>query len=127
MTTPVHTNGLTPQVWTEAPASATFRVTTPGGYEVLLTTRASKMADLIAQLATLETWLIDRDWKPAGQRPQAPGNGQSEDEAAQAPLCGFHGNPMQKRQGRNGAFWSCSQKLPNGEFCSYRPPKGGAS
>jgi hypothetical protein len=31
---------------------------------------------------------------------------------------------MQKRQGKSGGyFWSCNQKLEDGSWCPYKPPK----
>jgi hypothetical protein len=45
-----------------------------------------------------------------------------------APVCGVHGIPMTLKPAgvsRAGkpypAFWSCSQKNPDGTYCSYKP------
>ena len=107
-------NGHTPpaQTWTEAPASATLRVVTPTGYEVLLTTRAGRMADLLGQLTTLEAWLVDHQWQaaPTG-KPQ--GKAQAQGDAANSvqgdpPLCPTHQKPM--KMGKGGG-WYCPVKI----------------
>lgn len=63
-------------------------------------------------------------------RPTAPaagnknGNIDQEHEEGlehEAPICQVHQLPMVKVRGRRGAFWSCHQRLPDGQFCSYRP------
>lgn len=50
----------------------------------------------------------------------APVAGASGD-AQGAPVCAIHGRPMERRQGRNGSFWSCPEKLADGQWCPYRP------
>ena len=133
VTTP---NGHTPaapaaQTWTEAPASATLRVVTPTGYEVLLTTRAGRMADLLTQLTTLESWLVDHQWQAA---PTSKGNGKaSQGDAANsvqtepAPTCDRCGQPMKRRTTKDGsrAFWSCATKYGDGSWCQGKPTKDG--
>lgn len=114
--------------WTEAPASATLRVVTPTGYEVLLTTRAGRMADLLTQLTTLEAWLSDHQWTPAptGKGTQGKAQAQQGDAAQEdAPVCAIHGKPMTRRSKDGRSWWSCSEKLSDGTWCPYRP-KGGA-
>jgi hypothetical protein len=43
-----------------------------------------------------------------------------------APICGVHNVPMQWKEGtssRTGkpyAFWSCSQRMPDGSYCQYK-------
>lgn len=128
MSAQVTTNGNSPapaQTWTEAPASATLRVVTPTGYEVLLTTRAGRMSDLLTQLTTLETWLVDHQWQaaPTGKgKPQASQG----DADEHAPVCAIHGKPMTRRTTKDGtrSFWSCSEKLADGTWCPYRPKAG---
>ena len=41
--------------------------------------------------------------------------------AEKAPLCGDHGVPMERMNGRKGPFWSCHEKNADGSWCSYRP------
>src|SRR5215213_6835453 len=43
--------------------------------------------------------------------------------AEHVPMCAIHHQPMVQVQGATGAFWSCHQKLEDGSWCPYRPPK----
>lgn len=104
-------NAPTAPTFNEAPASATLRVVTPTGYEVLLTTRAVKMFDLLGQLATLESWLAEHQWTPAPTG--RPASKASQGNAANsvpgdAPLCPTHQKPM--KPGKGGG-WYCPVKL----------------
>lgn len=110
-------------VWTEAPASATLRVVTPQGFDVLLTSRAGRMSDLLAQLATLETWLSEHGWQPAPTRSTGGPAAQAQDagQAETPPLCAIHKTPMTKRTKDGRSWWSCNEKLDTGEWCPYRP------
>jgi|SRR5579859_436571 len=45
----------------------------------------------------------------------------AEAAAEETPLCAIHHTPMAKRQGKNGSFWSCPQKLEDGSWCPYKP------
>ncbi len=45
-------------------------------------------------------------------------------ELTAAPLCAVHQVPMVRVQGKRGPFWSCHEKLPNGDWCAYRPSLG---
>ena len=112
---------VTPSEW---PASATIRVTSPRGLDVLLTLRAARVADVLGQLETLEGWLIGHNWTPAPTRAQ--GNGQAaqpaQGQGEETPICAIHHKPMQKRPSRQGGyFWSCSEKLDDGTWCPYKP------
>ena len=40
-----------------------------------------------------------------------------------APICAIHKQPMVRMNGRRGEFWSCHEKLDDGSYCPYRPPK----
>jgi hypothetical protein len=40
-----------------------------------------------------------------------------------APICAIHHQPMVRVSGRRGEFWSCHEKLDDGSYCPYRPPK----
>ena len=100
--------GSAPVQWTEAPASATLRVVTPQGYEILLTNRANTMSLLLGQLAALETWLSEHNWTPAPTRTAAAPAAQAQQGEGDAPLCPTHGKPM--RQGKGGG-WFCPVKV----------------
>ena len=117
-------NGHPPaQTWTEAPASATLRVVTPTGYEVLLTTRAGRMSDLLTQLTTLETWLVDHQWQAAPTGKGKPQAAQGDAATEDAPLCDKCGQPMKRRTTKDGtrSFWSCATKYGDGNWCQGKP------
>ena len=44
-------------------------------------------------------------------------------ETEQPPTCAIHHQPMAEMRGSKGKFWSCHQKLDDGSWCPYRPPK----
>lgn len=127
MTTQVNPNGTsmttTAPTFTEAPASATIKVTSPSGLEWMLTTRAATMRDLIAQVTTLETWLVGNKWTPAATRAASalPMSAPSVTPAEPAPICAIHKTPMTRRSKDGRSWWSCSEKLDDGSWCPYRP------
>ncbi len=41
----------------------------------------------------------------------------------QPPTCAIHDRPMVSVSGKKGLFWSCHQKLSDGTWCPYKPPK----
>jgi hypothetical protein len=43
--------------------------------------------------------------------------------AAEPPECAIHHQPMVSVNGKKGQFWSCHQKLEDGSWCPYKPPK----
>jgi hypothetical protein len=42
----------------------------------------------------------------------------------QPPTCAIHSKPMVSVNGKKGQFWSCHEKLDDGSWCPYKPPKG---
>ena len=44
-------------------------------------------------------------------------------ETGQPPSCVIHNLAMIKMNGRTGEFWSCHEKLDDGSWCPYKPPK----
>ena len=123
----VSTNGATPAVapasFSEAPASATLRVVSATGFEVLLTTRAGRMSDLLGQLATLEAWLSDHQWTPAPTgRPTGKVTAQTQASDGPAPVCDKCSQPMIRRTTRDGSrsFWSCQTRFGS-EWCKGKP------
>ena len=101
----VSTNGATgcvaPASFAEAPASATVKVTTPGGYDLMITFRATKVSDLLSQAQVVEGWLISHNFTPALTRPTG------KPAQADAPTCPEHGKAMQR--GKYG--WFCPVKV----------------
>ena len=129
MTTQVHPNGTTPApTFTEAPASINVRVVSPAGFDYLLTMRAARVGDVLNQAQDLEKWLLSHHWTPAAPRPaaQAPHNGQASAPAEPAAICDRCGQPMVKKQRRdgNGTFWSCQTRYGQ-EWCKGKPRKDG--
>lgn len=39
------------------------------------------------------------------------------------PVCAFHKKPMTKVIGQYGEFWTCRNKMDDGTWCPYKPPK----
>ena len=114
---------------TEWPASATIRVTSPKGLDVLLTLRAARVADVLTQLETLEGWLIGRNWTPAptpkgAASPSTGTPSAPQGEGEPAAICDTCGRPMKQKPRRDGKgyFWSCETKYGS-EWCKGRPRK----
>ena len=127
MTTQAHGNTPAPVTTTEPPR-ATARFLSPNGVSWLVTVPAPTVAELLDRVALVEDKLLARQWKPAEDRPafggQRPSNGQpaqAQDEAA--PVCAIHGKPMQRRSKDGRSWWSCNERLDDGTWCPYRPPK----
>ena len=122
MATQVTPNGTghAPAAFTEAPASATVKVTTPGGYDLMITFRATRVADLLSQAQVVEGWLISHNFTPAPTRPA------SKPSQGDTPICPTHQTPM--KQGKGGG-WYCPIKLLEDDgtgkpvYCKQR--KGG--
>jgi hypothetical protein len=41
----------------------------------------------------------------------------------QPPTCAIHQQLMTLVNGKRGEFWSCHEKLEDGSWCPYKPPK----
>ncbi len=39
------------------------------------------------------------------------------------PVCEVHQVPMVWVRGKKGSFWSCHERMPDGSWCSYKPPR----
>lgn len=106
--------------YTEAPASCTVKVISPAGFEYLLTMRSTRVADVLSQAATLESWLTSHNWTPAPTRQASQTATQAPATGATAPICPTHG-PM--KQGKRG--WYCPHKLADDDgtgravYCKY--------
>ena len=102
----------------EAPASATVKAVDPAGFECLLTVRSDTARDLIDRAAVLSTWLADHGWQPATRSARAQA---AQVDDGEPPICPYHNKPMTRRSKDGRSWWSCSEKLSNGEWCQYRP------
>lgn len=107
-----------PAQHSEAPASATVKVTLRG-YEVLFTLRDTSGGALLGKLDNALTHLeamgatpapTRGGGKPSGPRVSVPANGS-------APLCPRHGQPM--RPSNYGGFF-CGHKDANGTYCNAK-------
>lgn len=104
----------------EAPYSCNCTAIGAEGFSEMFTVRAISPEGFYARVAQLKSNLLDLGYKPSpvrGASASTPAAGTDE----QAPVCGIHGKPMQKRQGHNGSFWSCPEKFANGAYCNYKP------
>ena len=126
----VTTNGATqpaaPASFSEAPASVNVFATSPAGFTYQLTMRAARVADVLSQAAQLEAWLTSHNWTPGKATGKAvPGDAANSVQSEAAPVCAIHGKPMTRRTTKDGtrSFWSCSERLNDGSYCPYRPPK----
>ena len=104
----------------EAPASATVRIQTPGGFEWMLTMRTKRVGQLVKQIEALEDLIESKGWKvPDWQtngRKEAQTVKKQKVETKKCPECGstMYLRTVKKpgkNQGRK--FWSCSNKNCN--------------
>jgi len=113
----------------EAPVSWTARYTSPEGFDCMLTLRGTEVKAVMGQAKAAVEAMVKAGCKPQASRPPASassnGNGNGEGRAEDTPpICAIHHTPMQKRQSKSGGyFWSCNQKLEDGSWCPYKPPK----
>ena len=113
-------NGQPPApAFSEAPASINTLVTSPAGFSYQLTMRAARVGDLLQQARTLEAWLTENGWTPASK---ATGKAQTQAADEPAPVCDRCGQPMVKKQRRDGtgSFWSCQTRFGS-EWCKGKP------
>ena len=117
----------TGQVMTEAPFSATAAVESPHGFQWLVTVRRGAEGGLEAAMATVETRLLEKGYKPqerrqgAAQGTATPG---STGAPAAVPTCKYHG-AMKTSDKAPGTYY-CSKKLADGSYCPSRYPEKGA-
>ena len=113
------------QTFHEAPASVNVKVTSPGGYEYMITMRSGRVGEVLDQAQKLEAWLTKHNWTPAKNSHthaanSVNGNGAP---AGAAPLCPTHQKPM--KPGQKGGFY-CPQKIADDDgtgkpvYCKQR-------
>lgn len=103
----------------EAPYSWNCTAIDPNGFSEMFTVRAVSAEGFYARVAQMKSNLLDLGYKPAPTRGTAASASPSTNEPA--PVCAIHGTPMQKRQKDGRSWYSCPQKLDNGEYCPYKP------
>jgi len=109
-----------PRDFPEMPYSANVRAVDADGFEWQFTARAVNEKPFMERIEHLRDELKRRGYKPAGTRAtgSAP-TGAPADEPA--PLCVIHNTPMKKRSKDGRSWWSCTEKLADGQWCQYRP------
>jgi len=94
------------------------------GFRILLTQpfeNAAAIVGLMDRLASLgftPTPVFD-----AASLPVAETENKEANQETEPPICPTHNKAMVQRSGQYGKFWSCPTRLPDGNYCKYRPPK----
>jgi len=86
----------------EAPASANLRMRSPDGVVVQFTIRDAKLSTVFERVNLAIEYLSKQGWKPADgvvAKPAATPDGEVK-------MCPIHNVPMEKREGKYGAYWS---------------------
>ena len=119
----------------EAPESVTIR-SYYKGYSVLLTKRHAdvKALPLLESAMRAIDWMEANGFKPswdvvvpANEIKTVPGATVASTAPSTAPICGVHNIPMScksgtsKTTGHPYAFWGCSLKSQDGNWCNFKP------
>jgi len=126
----------TENTFAEAPASATVRMVSPGGYDVMLTLRGMTGAGLLPKVEALLMWATEHGYSPTTAPARAStntakggsdGNGHSESKDADPDVltdekgkhykvCSEHQARMYEKSGKGGETWY-SHQLADGSWC----------
>lgn len=122
--------------WIGAPLSAATSFVDRDGYTWDITLQGETAADLFKAVADFKGNLAKVGAKPAprhatpaapvaAQAPAPNGNGHVDPPAEAAPMCDTCGQPMTRKQRRDGSgsFWSCSTRYASG-WCRGKPKAG---
>ncbi len=101
------------EVSTDGTHKVTVTIEDPGGIDAALAWAKATHAKLI------------RPEAPSFN--EAPTGKPGEPDGLEPPVCQVHSSPMQRMEGRRGAFWSCHQKNSDGSWCNYRPHEAAAA
>lgn len=109
-----------PQLLTESPYSWNTFVEAQDGFGEQFTIRAGSSDEFIKKIEGLKHYLTGKGYKPQTRGPRtnttvAPAEGEN------VPNCVIHNKPMVKRSKDGRSWWSCSEKLADGQWCQYRP------
>jgi len=85
----------------EAPASANLRMRSPDGVVVQFTIRDAKLSTVFERVKTTIEYLSKQGWKPADGMAKSVAAGDGE-----VKMCPIHNVPMERREGKYGAYWS---------------------
>lgn len=119
--TPAPTGTPAP-LFSEAPLSWNVRAISVEGFEEQFTVRGQTIEGFFKRVQTTKQALLDLEYKPVSRSNGHSAAAESA-PAEQAPMCAIHNKPMSKVQGAKGSFWSCHEKLTDGTYCPYKPPK----
>lgn len=108
----------------EAPYSWSRKAVDKDGFEDIFTVRSITSRGFLKRVDSMKAALVERGYRPAPARGSTAAGAPVTESGEVAPVCPYHKIPMQKRQGKNGPFWSCHNKIEGtDEWCSYKPPK----
>lgn len=106
----------------EAPYSWNCTAVSPEGFNEMFTVRAVSAEGFNSRILQMKSNLLDLGYKPATARGAAPATQAQGDGTTEAvPNCVIHNKPMSKRSKDGRSWWSCSEKLADGQWCQYRP------
>jgi len=110
---------------TESPAAVSTYMLSPQGCQCLITVRGDNVYALLELFESVVSGNLDHGYQPLveGRFKVANGsNGIPPDW--DAPICAVHGTRMTRMESaKGGYFWSCHERLENGGFCTYKPPR----
>jgi len=86
----------------EAPASANLRMRSPDGVVVQFTIRDAKLSTVFERVKLAIEYLSKQEWKPADGLVAKP----APSEDGEVKMCPIHNVPMERREGKYGAYWS---------------------
>lgn len=112
----------------ESPYSWNVFAQDKDGWGEQFTVRSMDSKSFVHSVEGIKKYLVDHGYTPAPRGKGSAGTASAasaEGQGETVPECGYGHGPMTKRQKKDGSgyFWSCNTKLPNGEWCQYRPPK----
>lgn len=93
------------------------------GFVEQFTVRAISAEGFIQRLGALKVQLIERGYKPVARNANGHSAAPASENGEQSPTCAIHNKAMTKVQGAKGSFWSCHEKLSDGTYCLYKPPR----
>lgn len=107
-----------PREMSEAPFSWNTYAIAQDGFEEQWTVRSADSKDFIGKVQGLKKYLNEHQYQPSTRRGKVQEPAQV---AGEAPVCAIHKTPLEKRNGKNGTFWSCPKRLDDGSYCPYKP------
>lgn len=102
------------------PATLAIAYVNAEGFVCTLTLEAATGTAAIAAERQASTALVAAGARPQGAPSASPATGQADEPA---PVCAIHGTPMTRVSNARGSFWSCHERIADGTFCPYRPPR----